>query len=309
MGLRLHLRADMVRVRVHRVRHRRATRARIVGWRTAATMTADLVTDALEMAIFSRRHQLLRGVIAHSDAGQPIRVRRLHRTPRRDPRPALDRLVSATDRTTPLAESVNGLYKTELIRLQGPWRHAEHVELATLTYVDWFNNRLMHSELGDIPPNEFEAQLLRSNTERNNKPPHQPGPDAKDRPVQTRPRTCAARRLMSSPARSGWTATSWAAYSCWPPACHRTGTTRWRRCWRLNGLRISEASGADIEHLNVERGHRTLRDRAQGQQASHHPARPRTARAIDLAVGEREHGPILLGAHGQRLDRYAATRM
>jgi len=56
-----------------------------------------------------------------------------------------------------MAESVNGLYKTELIRRQGPWRHAEHVELATLTYIDWFNNRRLHSELGDIPPAEFEA--------------------------------------------------------------------------------------------------------------------------------------------------------
>ena len=56
-----------------------------------------------------------------------------------------------------LAESVNGLYKTELIRRQGPWRNAEHVELATLTYIDWFNNRRLHSELGDIPPAEFEA--------------------------------------------------------------------------------------------------------------------------------------------------------
>jgi transposase InsO family protein len=64
----LHLRGDIVRVRVHRVRHDVYSR-RIVGWRTASSMTADLVTDALEMAIFSRRHQLLRGVIAHSDAG------------------------------------------------------------------------------------------------------------------------------------------------------------------------------------------------------------------------------------------------
>ena len=54
------------------------------------------------------------------------------------------------------AETLTGLYKTELIRRQGPWRHVEHVELATLTYVDWFNNRQLHSELGDIPPAEFE---------------------------------------------------------------------------------------------------------------------------------------------------------
>ena len=52
---------------------------------------------------------------------------------------------------------MNGLYKTELIRRQGAWRHAEHVELETLAWVDWFNNRRLHSELGDIPPGEFEA--------------------------------------------------------------------------------------------------------------------------------------------------------
>ena len=56
-----------------------------------------------------------------------------------------------------LAESVNGLYKTELIRRQGPWRNVEHVELATLAYVDWFNQRRLHSELGNIPPAEHEA--------------------------------------------------------------------------------------------------------------------------------------------------------
>ena len=55
-----------------------------------------------------------------------------------------------------MAEAVNALYKTELIRRQGPWRNAEHVELATLTYVDWFNQRRLHSEIGDIPPAEFE---------------------------------------------------------------------------------------------------------------------------------------------------------
>jgi len=75
----------------------------------------------------------------------------------------------------------------------------------------------------------------------------------------------------------------------------------------LNGWRISEALGADIEHLNVERGHRTLRIVRKGGKQVTIPLAPRTARAIDLAIGEREHGPILLGAHGQRLDRHAAT--
>jgi integrase/recombinase XerD len=77
----------------------------------------------------------------------------------------------------------------------------------------------------------------------------------------------------------------------------------------LNGLRISEALGADIEHLNGERGHRTLRIVCKGGKQVTIPLAPRTARAIDLAIGEREHGPIQLGGSGQRLDRYAATRI
>ena len=56
-----------------------------------------------------------------------------------------------------MAETMNGLYKTELIRRQGPWRNVEHVELATLAWVRWFNNQRLHGELGDIPPAEFEA--------------------------------------------------------------------------------------------------------------------------------------------------------
>ena len=129
---------------------------KIVGWRTAASMTADLVTDALEMAIFSRRHQLLRGVIAHSDAGgQYVSVTYTERLAEIHALPSIGSVGDSYDNA--MAESVNGLYKTELIRRQGPWRNADHVELATLTYVEWFNQRRLHSELGDIPPAEFEA--------------------------------------------------------------------------------------------------------------------------------------------------------
>ena len=128
----------------------------IVGWRTAATMTADLVTDALDMAIFSRRTQLLHGVIAHSDAGsQYTSVAHTERLAEIHALASIGSIGDSYDNA--MAESVNGLYKTELIRRQGPWRNAEHVELATLTYIDWFNQRRLHSELGDIPPAEFEA--------------------------------------------------------------------------------------------------------------------------------------------------------
>jgi putative transposase len=127
----------------------------IVGWRTAASMTTPLVMDALEMAIFSRRHQLIDGVIAHSDAGsQYVSVAYTERLAEINALPSIGSIGDSFDNA--LAETVNGLYKTELIRRQGPWRQAEHVELATLAWVDWFNQRRLHSELGDIPPVEFE---------------------------------------------------------------------------------------------------------------------------------------------------------
>lgn len=128
---------------------------RVVGWRTASTMTASLVTDALDMAIFSRRHQRLTGVVAHSDAGsQYVSVTYTERLAEIGALASIGSVGDSYDNA--LAESVNGLYKTELIRRRGPWRNADHVELATLTYIDWFNNRRLHSELGYLPPAEFE---------------------------------------------------------------------------------------------------------------------------------------------------------
>lgn len=128
---------------------------RIVGWRTAASMTTPLVMDALEMAIFSRRHQFIDGVIAHSDAGsQYVSIAYTERLAEIGARPSIGSIGDGYDNA--LAETVYGLYKTELIRRRGPWRNAEHVELETLAWVEWFNNRRLHSELGDIPPAEFE---------------------------------------------------------------------------------------------------------------------------------------------------------
>jgi putative transposase len=138
---------------------------RIVGWRTAASMTTPLVMDALEMAIFSRRHQLLHGVIAHSDAGsQYVSVTYTERLADIHAQPSIGSIGDSFDNA--MAESVNGLYKTELIRRQGPWRNVDHVELSTLAYVEWFNNRRLHSELGDVPPAEYEHDYYaRSRTE------------------------------------------------------------------------------------------------------------------------------------------------
>jgi integrase len=77
----------------------------------------------------------------------------------------------------------------------------------------------------------------------------------------------------------------------------------------LNGLRVSEATGADIEALGIERGHRTLVITRKGGKVVTIPLAPRTARAIDLAVGERSEGPIFLAAGGRRLDRHGAARI
>jgi len=77
----------------------------------------------------------------------------------------------------------------------------------------------------------------------------------------------------------------------------------------LNGLRVSEATGADIEHLGLERGHRTLTITRKGGKVVTIPLAPRTARAIDLAIGERTAGPLFLAADGRRLDRHGAARV
>jgi putative transposase len=131
----------------------------IVGWRVATSMTTDLVLDTLEMALW-RRDQRVAGVICHSDAGG--RYTSIRYTERLDEVHAAPSIGSVGDSyDNAMAESVIGLYKTELIRPQGPWRNAEEVELATLPYVDWFNTTRLHTEIGDVPPAEFEATYYR----------------------------------------------------------------------------------------------------------------------------------------------------
>jgi integrase len=100
-----------------------------------------------------------------------------------------------------------------------------------------------------------------------------------------------------------WTATRWAP-SWWPPAEHALISLL-----ALNGLRVSEATGGDIEHLGLERGHRTLTITRKGGKVVTIPLAPRTARAIDLATGERCDGPVFLTADGRRLDRHGAGRI
>jgi putative transposase len=129
----------------------------IVGWRVAAHMRTDMVLDALEMARWSRGTQL-EGLRCHSDAGsQFTSVRYGERLAELGALPSIGSVGDSYDNA--LAETVNGLYKTELIRGpgQGPWRTIEDVELATLGWVHWHNTARLHGYLHDVPPAEFEA--------------------------------------------------------------------------------------------------------------------------------------------------------
>jgi putative transposase len=129
----------------------------IVGWRVAAHMRTDMVLDALEMARWSRGTQL-EGLRCHSDAGsQFTSIRYGERLAELGAVPSIGSVGDSFDNA--LAETVNGLYKTELIRGpgQGPWKTVEDVELATLGWVHWHNTARLHGYLGDVPPAEFEA--------------------------------------------------------------------------------------------------------------------------------------------------------
>jgi putative transposase len=128
----------------------------VVGWQISCSLHTDLALDALEMALWTRRGQALAGLVHHSDRG--VQYLAIRYTERLAAAGAVASVGSRGDSyDNALAESFNGLYKAELIRHRGPWRGLEDVEFATLEYVDWFNHRRLHSELGMIPPAEFEA--------------------------------------------------------------------------------------------------------------------------------------------------------
>jgi putative transposase len=131
---------------------------RIVGWRVAATLRAELALDALEMAIWSRRSTLA-GLVHHSDRGvQYLAIRYTERLAAEEAVASVGSVGDSFDNA--LAESVIGLYKSELITLRGPWRTVTDVELATLAWVDWFNHRRLMWPIGGVPPVEFEAEWL-----------------------------------------------------------------------------------------------------------------------------------------------------
>ena len=128
---------------------------RIVGWRVASTLRTDLALDALEMAIWARGSSLP-GLVHHSDRG--VQYLALRYTERLAEAEAVNSVGSKGDSyDNALAESVNSLYKGELIARRGPWRSVEQVELATAEWVDWWNRERIHGACGGIPPAEFEA--------------------------------------------------------------------------------------------------------------------------------------------------------
>ena len=127
---------------------------RIIGWRVARSMRTELVLDALEQALWSRSG--IQGVVHHSDRGsQYLSIRYTERLTEAGAQPSVGSVGDAYDNA--LAETINGLYKTEVIHRLGPWRHLEAVEYATLEWVDWFNHRRLLKSIGNVPPAEFEA--------------------------------------------------------------------------------------------------------------------------------------------------------
>ena len=125
----------------------------IVGWRVLNTLQTELVLDALEQALWARGKP--QGVIHHSDRGsQYLSIRYTQRLEEAGFHPSVGSKGDAYDNA--LAETINGLYKAELIHKDGPWRSQDDVELATLSWVDWFNHRRLLGPIGDVPPAEYE---------------------------------------------------------------------------------------------------------------------------------------------------------
>jgi putative transposase len=128
----------------------------IVGWQASRALRTDLALDALELALWRRRARRLDGLVHHSDRGvQYLAVRYTDRLAEAGVVASVGSKGDSYDNA--LAESFHGLYKAELIHHCGPWRGLQDVEYATLEYVDWFNQRRLHGELGMVPPAEFET--------------------------------------------------------------------------------------------------------------------------------------------------------
>jgi putative transposase len=133
---------------------------RIVGWRVSRTMHTDFVLDALEQALYARRPGRDGELICHSDRGsQYVSIRYTERLAEAGIEPSVGSKGDSYDNA--LAETINGLYKAELIHRRGPWKTREAVELATLEWVSWFNHHRLLAPIGYVPPAEFEDNYYR----------------------------------------------------------------------------------------------------------------------------------------------------
>jgi putative transposase len=130
----------------------------VVGWQASRSLRTDLALDALEMAIWRRQAQL-EGLVHHSDRGsQYLSIRYTERLAEAGAVTSVGSRGDSYDNA--LAETIIGLYKTELVRRRGPWKGIDQVEYATLEWVDWFNHRRLLEPIGYVPPAEFEAAFL-----------------------------------------------------------------------------------------------------------------------------------------------------
>ena len=133
----------------------------IVGWRVSRSLQTDLVLDALEQALWSRKRRETEDLIHHSDRGsQYLSIRYSDRIEEANILPSVGSVGDSYDNA--MAETINGLYKTEVIRHRGPWKQIEDVEYATLEWVDWFNHRRLLEPIGYVSPVEYEIRYYES---------------------------------------------------------------------------------------------------------------------------------------------------
>lgn len=136
---------------------------RIVGWRVSASARTDFVLDALEQALHERRPVRQGGLVHHSDRGvQYVSIRYTERLAEAGVEPSVGSVGDSYDNA--LAETINGLYKAEVMHRRGPWRNLQAVEMATLEWVDWFNHRRLLEPIGNVPPAEAEERYYQQFT-------------------------------------------------------------------------------------------------------------------------------------------------
>jgi putative transposase len=138
---------------------------RVVGWQLSRSLRTDLALDALEMGLWTRRRagRDLGGLIHHSDKGvQYVAVRYTQRLAEAGAVASVGSTGDSYDNA--LAEAFNSLFKAELVRNKGPWKGIDDLEIAVAEYIDWFNHRRLHGEIGLVPPAEHEDNFYRHNT-------------------------------------------------------------------------------------------------------------------------------------------------